>query len=47
MGGEMVIESRLSDGGMNTITMPSSSKGVFLVRVTDGSDVYTGKVIIL
>jgi hypothetical protein len=47
MRGEKIIESGLGDGGINTITVPSASKGIFLVRVTDGIEIYTGKVIIL
>ena len=42
--GEKIIESRLADGELNTVTIPSGSKGLFFVKVADGSKVTTGKV---
>lgn len=45
--GELIVETKLTDGYLNTIQIPAGSKGVCLVRVTDGLIVTTGKVVIL
>ncbi len=47
MQGLQIIETRLADGEQNTVTMPSGSTGVYLVRVIDGKKVYTTKVVFL
>ena len=39
--------TRLKDGELNTVTMPSVSKGVYLVRVVDEGKVTMDKVVIL
>lgn len=46
-GGKKVLTISLTDGELNTVTMPSVSKGVFLVRVIDEGKVTRGKVVIL
>jgi hypothetical protein len=46
-GGRKVLMIRLTGGELNTVTMPSVSKGVFLVRVIDEGKVTMGKVVIL
>jgi hypothetical protein len=46
-GGRKVVMTRLTDGELNTVTMPSQSKGVYLVRVIDEGKVTIGKVVIL
>jgi len=45
--GEMMLKTRLIDGEMNTIDIPSGLKGVFMVRVVDGPNVTTRKIAIL
>ena len=46
-GGRKVLMIRLTDVELNTVTMPSNSQGVYLVRVIDGVKVTTGKVVLL
>ena len=43
--GQKVTESKLVDGQMNTVTMPVGSKGVYIVRVTDGSNITHRKIV--
>jgi len=43
----MVIETRLTDGELNTITLPSGMHGVYLVRVVEGVKVTVRKVALL
>lgn len=45
--GQMVIETRLTDGELNTITLPSGMHGVYLVRVVEGVKVTVRKVALL
>jgi hypothetical protein len=45
-GGRQVVMTRLTDAELNTVIMPSASKGVYLVRVIDGRKVTTHKVAI-
>jgi len=47
MKGQMVLTTRLIDGEMNTVAIPSGLKGVFVVRVVDGPIVTTRKIAIL
>ena len=44
--GRQVVMTRLTDTELNTVIMPSASKGVYLVRVIDGGKVTTHKVAI-
>ena len=46
-GGRKVVMTHLTDGELNTVTLPSGSGGVYLVRVIDGVKVVTGKVALL
>ena len=45
--GQKILETRLSDGELNTITIPSGLHGVYLIRVIDGVKVTTRKVALL
>jgi hypothetical protein len=45
--GSKVTDSILQDTELNTVPVPVGPGGVFLVRITDGERVYTGKVVIL
>jgi hypothetical protein len=45
--GQKILETQLTDGELNTVTMPSGSHGVYLVRVVDGAKVTTKKVALL
>ena len=45
--GRKILEKKLSSGELNTVDLPSSSKGVFIVKVTDGVKVTTKKVALL
>ncbi|MCX6334672.1 MAG: M28 family peptidase [Bacteroidia bacterium] len=47
LNGRKIVDTRLSDGALNTVDMPSESKGVFIVRVTDGIKIFTKKVVFL
>jgi N-acetylneuraminic acid mutarotase len=42
--GHKVYETLLSDEDLNTITLPSVRKGVYIVKVTDGVKIVSGKV---
>ncbi len=44
-GGRKIVMHNLKDGEINTVTMPSTPGGVYLVRVVNGSEVTTGKVV--
>lgn len=43
--GQKVSETSLEDGEMNTVTMPAGSRGVYIVKVSDGSAITTQKVV--
>ena len=45
--GKKILETRLTDGELNTVTLPSGLHGVYLVRVVDGVKVITRKVALL
>ena len=45
--GKKILETKLTDGELNTVTLPSGSHGVYLVRVVDGVKVTTRKVALL
>ncbi len=45
--GKKIFETRLTDGGYNSFNMPSVGKGVYLVKVTDGVKMSTGRVVII
>jgi len=45
--GQKVLISRLTDGDLNVVELISVSRGVFLVRVADGTKVYNRKVALL
>ena len=45
--GKKILETRLTDGELNTVTLPSGLHGVYLVRVVDGAQVTTRKVALL
>lgn len=47
MQGQKIIETRLAGGELNTLTMPSGSKGIYFVRVIDRTQLIMKKVIIL
>lgn len=47
MQGRKIGERQLEDGDLNTVGLPSSLHGVFIVRVVDGLKVKTRKVVIL
>ncbi|MHC1731100.1 MAG: DUF2341 domain-containing protein [Bacteroidales bacterium] len=47
LSGQKVIETQLNDGELNTVTLPSGSHGVYLVRVLDGEKSTTRKVALL
>jgi len=47
MQGNRIMETRLTDGELNTISLPSGTDGVCLVRVTDGVKVTSKKVVVL
>jgi hypothetical protein len=44
--GQMILETRLDDGMLNPVIMPHGSRGVFLVRVTDGTKALSRKVLL-
>lgn len=43
--GQKVFEISLKDGDYNSFVMKSASRGVYLVKVTDGLKIITGKVV--
>ena len=45
--GQKVLISRLTDGELNIVDLVSISRGVFLVRVVDGKQVYNRKIALL
>ena len=45
--GQKILETRLADGELNTVSLPTGLKGVYLVRVVDGMKVTTRKVALL
>lgn len=45
--GQKVLISRLTDGDLNIVELISVSRGVFLVRVADGTKIYNRKVALL
>jgi hypothetical protein len=47
MQGKKIVETQLNDGELNTVTLPSGSRGVYLVRVVDGVKVTTRKIALL
>jgi hypothetical protein len=47
VNGKKILDKRLSGGELNTITIPSGLKGVFIVRVSDGVKVTARKVALL
>ena len=44
--GHKILETRLTDRELNTVNMPSGTKGIFIVRVIDGSVITVRKVVI-
>lgn len=46
MHGSKILEERLNGGDLNTVDVPSGYHGVFLVRVTDGMNITTAKVVL-
>ena len=46
MHGSKILEERLNGGDLNTVDVPSGYHGVFLVRVTDGMNITTTKVVL-
>jgi len=44
--GNKISETRLDDSYLNTVTMQSVIRGIYLVVVTDGTKVHTGKVVL-
>ena len=47
VGGKKILDVKLTGGELNTVELPSGSKGVFIVRVVDGVNVTTRKVVLL
>jgi hypothetical protein len=47
MGGQKILETRLADGELNAVSLPTGLKGVYLVRVVDGMKVTTRKLALL
>ena len=47
MQGNRILETRLIDGDLNTVSLPAGTGGVCLVRVTDGVKVTSKKVVVL
>lgn len=45
--GQKVLSVRLADNELNIINMDSAARGAYIVRVIDGVDVYTRKVVFL
>lgn len=45
--GQKILEIHLADGELNTVTLPSGSHGVYLVRVVDGVKITTRRVALL
>jgi len=45
--GRKIFETYLTDGNYNSFNIPSTGKGVYLVKVTDGSKVITNRVVFL
>jgi hypothetical protein len=45
--GKKIFDTRLTDGDYNSFNIPSADKGVYLVKVTDGLKVITGRVVLL
>lgn len=45
--GQKIIESRLTDGELNMVQLPSDLAGIYLVRVVDGVKVTSRKVVLL
>jgi len=43
--GRLIVEDRLNGGELNTLNVPSSLTGVYLLRVIDGEKVATQKVV--
>jgi hypothetical protein len=47
MQGRRIVDTNLTDGNYNTITMPADVKGIYVVIVTDGAKVTRKKVVIM
>jgi hypothetical protein len=47
LNGQKILEIKLGDNDLNTVTLPSGLHGVYLVRVVDGVKVTTRKVALL
>ncbi|RPJ55695.1 MAG: T9SS C-terminal target domain-containing protein, partial [Dehalococcoidia bacterium] len=45
--GSMIYDNFLTDNAFNTIDLPTASRGLYIVIVVDGDDVYKQKVMIL
>jgi hypothetical protein len=46
IAGRKIMTAMLNDGELNTLTLPSSKGGLYIVRVLDGTKVTTRKVAI-
>ena len=47
MQGNRILETHLTDGDLNTVSLPAGTGGVCLVRVADGVKVTSKKVVVL
>jgi hypothetical protein len=45
MLGRKIFEARLENSNLNTLSVPEATKGIYLVKVTDGEKVATQKVV--
>ena len=45
--GQKIMETQLDGGELNTVSLPSGSRGYFVVKVVDGVDITTKKVTLL
>lgn len=45
LSGRKILETRLPGSEMNTVTMPAGSRGIYIIRVIDGSVITVRKII--
>jgi hypothetical protein len=43
--GRKIYEARLNDSNLNTFTVPTAVRGIYLVKVSDGMKTFTQKVV--
>lgn len=45
LGGQKIVESRLKEGDLNTISIPATVNGVYIVKISDQGKISTHKVV--